>query len=132
MKIIAVANQKGGVAKTTTALNVGAALCRRGLRVLLVDLDPQRGREDGCGWLSLLYLTPEYRGKGYGIQALARAIVHFREQGRTGLRLTTAEENAAARRFYAREGFKLLAREEGMQGGLLLLERPLTERRDDL
>ncbi len=39
--VIALANQKGGVAKTTTALNLGVALRERGLRVLAVDLDPQ-------------------------------------------------------------------------------------------
>jgi chromosome partitioning protein len=40
-KVLAVANQKGGVAKTTTVHSLGAALVERGLRVLLVDLDPQ-------------------------------------------------------------------------------------------
>jgi chromosome partitioning protein len=40
-RVIALANQKGGVAKTTTTLNLGVAFVEQGLRVLLVDLDPQ-------------------------------------------------------------------------------------------
>src|SRR5580704_2049339 len=40
-EVIALANQKGGVAKTTTTLNLGVALVERGMRVLCIDLDPQ-------------------------------------------------------------------------------------------
>ncbi len=61
-RILAIANPKGGVGKTTTTLNLGAALAARGARVLLIDLDPQAGLT-----LALGQLDPAERPGFFGV-----------------------------------------------------------------
>ena len=96
----------------------------------LVDLDTDRSRHLGCGWVSLLYLAPAFRGKGYGIQALARAVGRYRDLGRRSLRLLAAEDNTQAMAFYKRQGFYSLSYEASDCGRLWLLERSLEVPRD--
>ncbi len=61
-KIIAFANQKGGVGKTTTAINIGASLAAIKKRVLLIDLDPQGNAGTGLG-----FVRASHRQSVYGV-----------------------------------------------------------------
>ena len=95
----------------------------------LIDCDTEKGAHANYGWVSFLYLIPEYRGKGYGIQALGRALMLYRNLGRTALRLYAAASNTSALRFYNKCGFSVLSQEPGADGPLLLLEKKLGNRR---
>lgn len=91
----------------------------------LIDLDTARGAHAGYGWISLLYLNAAYRGRGCGIQLLARAIEKYRALGRRALRLHVSEDNKAALAFYQRFGFTPLSYEPGAGARLWLMEKKL-------
>lgn len=91
----------------------------------LVDMDTFRGAHAGYGWISLLYIEPDYRFRGYGVQALGRAIKLYKSLGKRAVRLYAAEDNRAALSFYKKHGFEILSSEHGATGILYLMEKKL-------
>ena len=91
----------------------------------LLDLDTRRSAHADVGWITLLYLTPEFRGRGLGVQLLGRAVVKYRRLGRRVLRLQAAEDNAAAISFYRKYGFTALSWTAGSHGRVWLMEKDL-------
>ena len=92
----------------------------------LVDLDTARGAHANYGWISLLYLRPEFRGQGLGAQLLGRAVAKYRKLGRRAIRLYVAEDNRIALAFYRANEFEELSRVPGAHAELLLMEKKLT------
>src|SRR6266851_4970573 len=78
MQVVAILNQKGGSGKTTTAVNLAAALGELGQRVLIVDLDPQAsasgwcGVRDGGSGLFELFANYDHFAATSGIESLIR------------------------------------------------------------
>lgn len=91
MRTMAIANQKGGVGKTTTAVNLGGELARRGLRVLLVDCDPQGNATTSLGIAkqSLAGTTYELLSGDLPINEIVLP------SGRPGLSLLPADQDLA-------------------------------------
>jgi chromosome partitioning protein len=90
-RVIALANQKGGVGKTTTAVNLGGELARRGQRVLLIDADPQGNATTslGVGKAALAATTYDVL---MGNPSFKQVVV---STGREGYDLVPADENLA-------------------------------------
>lgn len=93
-----------------------------GTPVGMLQLDLEQESEQSVGRVPFLYIRPEYRSKGFGIQLLGQAIYTFRGYGRNRLRLRCAPENSRAKNFYNRHGFHKIGEEPGGTGHLDTME----------
>lgn len=88
----------------------------------IIELDPERGKERGAGWVSLLYVEPELRGQRIGAQLIGHATSYFRGKGRTSICLHVAKENEKAIGFYTHFGFRTIGESRGVAGVLYQME----------
>lgn len=123
--VIAIANQKGGVGKTTTAINLGAALALDGRRTILIDLDPQGNASTGLG------INAEQRRKTVydllaGPESLADCIVPTRIQNLAIVPATSDLSSADIDLAQTKERTRLLRRklEDAPPGSIVLIDCP--------
>ena len=91
----------------------------------ILELDSEKGRHADYGWISLVCLKEEYRGKGLGIQPVGYAINYYQLRGRNALRLHVSSENKHALGFYEHYGFKRLSEEAGAGAPIYLMEKKI-------
>lgn len=86
----------------------------------VLQMDFARHAEEGAGYIPFLYLKPEYRRLGVGVQLVGEAVCGYRAMGRRRLRLRCAAANEPAQRFYHKYGFQPVGQEVGGRSGALL------------
>ena len=89
----------------------------------LIQMDLSRHADEGVGYIPFVYMMPDYRKKGLGVQLLGQAISTYRPLGRTRLRLRCAPDNELAQRFYRRYGFVKVGTAPGTRVPLDFLEK---------
>ena len=98
----------------------------RGERVAgVLQLDLERCAGEGTGYIPFVYMTPQYRKQGLGVQLIGQAVSVYRPLGRERLRLRCAPENAVAQRFYEKYGFTKVGEEQGARVKLDMLEKSI-------
>lgn len=89
----------------------------------VLQLDLRRDADKGVGALPFVYLLPEARRHGLGVQLLGQAVSVYRPLGRKYLRLRCAPDNHVAQRFYQRYGFRKIGEDPGSRVPLDILEK---------
>lgn len=89
----------------------------------IVQLDTERYKEDGAGYIPFCFIAPERREQNLGIQLIGQAVSFFRPLGRDKLRLRCAPYNDHAQHFYKKYGFVKIGEEQGSRVPLDILEK---------
>ena len=89
----------------------------------ILQMDWTQETELGVGRVPFLYMIPEFRSRGLGVQLLGHAVCTYRTKGRQFLRLRCAPENDRAKKFYLSHGFYKIGEEPGGIGRLDTMEK---------
>ena len=92
----------------------------------IMQLSPWQDAKENVGSIAFYYMREEARGKNLSVQPLGQAVSYYRGLGRKALRLRVAEENARARAFYEKYGFKFVCYERGAVGKLLVMDKDIS------
>lgn len=92
-------------------------------RAGILQLDLKRSAREKKGYVSFLYLTPEQRHRGVGVQLIGKSVSLYRPLGRDRLQLTCSETNTSALSFYEKYGFRRTGTTDGAYGALYEMEK---------